>query len=274
MKSLVLIPVLFGTFAKVCGSHSSCKGSTRKLYMKGCLPTVAVANRASGTVSVLDGISGCLIDSIDMPGPNAEPMYVDATPRGLVYVNDRANDHIAVFDSTKQYELVKLIPCGEGTFHSCSDQASTILWVINDIDKSITVIDMINAEPVATIDVSELVPPSKKPHDLSITWDAKFAYVTFLGLGDPDGTIIKFDTTTYEVLARKDDLLPDPHVSSTFRSNNLFVPQQGGNVVSLLQQSDLQEVATVPVPNAVSVIFVFCFVYCCPVFVVRWAKIT
>ena len=233
------------------GGDSSCSGSSS--YVQGCLPTVAVANRASGTVSVLDAITGCLIETIDMPpGPNpAEPMYVNSTPRGLVYVNDRANNRIAVFDSTKQYELVKLIPCGKGAFHTGSDQAGTVLWVVNDIEKSLTVIDMVHAEPIATIDVSHIF-PTKKPHDLSVTWDARFAYVTFLGDDAGTDAIVKFDAVTYEVLEVNDNLAPDPHVSTTFRSNFVYVPQQGGNTVSLLKQTDLSEVDQAFVPNAVS----------------------
>ena len=38
-----------------------------------CLPTIAVANRASGSVSILDAEFGNVLKTVDLPG-NAEPV--------------------------------------------------------------------------------------------------------------------------------------------------------------------------------------------------------
>ena len=170
-------------------------------------------------------------------------MYVDATVTGLVFVGDRANDWVVVFDATNDYEVKKLIPVGKGSFHTCSDESSTFLWHVNDIDKTITVIDTVALVAIKTIDLPhDLTRGGGKPHDVTITFDGKFAFVTFIGVEGEHDAVVKYDTKTFEEVARNDKMARDPHVTSTFRSNNLFVAQQGGDVVSILSQEDLKKV--------------------------------
>ena len=47
--------------------------SSEDVEIDSCLPTIAVANRASGTVSILDAEFGNVLKTVDLPG-NAEPV--------------------------------------------------------------------------------------------------------------------------------------------------------------------------------------------------------
>ena len=62
---------------------------------------VVVANRASGTISVIDARSDTLIGTYSLPTGESspEPMYVTYSKgSGLVFVGDRANNRVVVFD--------------------------------------------------------------------------------------------------------------------------------------------------------------------------------
>ena len=74
---------------------------------------VVVANRASGTISVID-VRTEHVTTVNLPaGDNPpEPMYVVYVHRGnYVFVGDRANDRVVVFDAD-DYSVVDTIPAG------------------------------------------------------------------------------------------------------------------------------------------------------------------
>ena len=96
-------------------------------------------------------------------------MYVVAV-NGFVYVGDRANNWIAVFKASTnlKYELVKVMPGGQGIFHMWADAAGEMLWVNNDIDNTITVFNLRRMVPIKTIDLpSDIVGSGGKPRDTS-----------------------------------------------------------------------------------------------------------
>ncbi|MFN2123492.1 MAG: YncE family protein, partial [Candidatus Promineifilaceae bacterium] len=76
---------------------------------------IVVANRGSGSISVIDVATDMVLDTIDLPGANtAEPMYVVYSKFGdRVYVGDRANDQVVVFDAD-DFSIVDTVPTGSG----------------------------------------------------------------------------------------------------------------------------------------------------------------
>ena len=106
---------------------------------------IVVANRGSGTISVLDALTGEVRGTYALPqgtGERApEPMYVVYTRTGnQVFVGDRANDRLVVFDADS-FAVEATVPTGSGVFHMWANLHETQLWVNNDVDKSSTVID-------------------------------------------------------------------------------------------------------------------------------------
>jgi YVTN family beta-propeller protein len=100
---------------------------------------VVVANRNSGSISVIDTATDTVLDTITLPGSNpAEPMYVVYSKFGdRVFVGDRANDQVVVFDAD-DFSVVGTVPTGSGVFHMWADSRGRQLWVNNDVDNTAT----------------------------------------------------------------------------------------------------------------------------------------
>ena len=83
---------------------------------------VVVANRASGTISVIDTATDTVVGIYMLPGTNTpEPMYVVYTNVGKrVFVGDRANNQVVVFDAD-DFSVEATIPAGAGVFHMWAD---------------------------------------------------------------------------------------------------------------------------------------------------------
>ena len=116
--------------------------------------SIVVANRASGTISVINARTAQLTHTIDLPqeGDDAfpEPMYVNqVSAHQRLFVGDRANDRVVVFNS-RSLEVVGTVACGQGVFHMWADRQGDQLWVNNDIDNTITVIDPASLSVLAT----------------------------------------------------------------------------------------------------------------------------
>lgn len=213
---------------------------------------VVVANRGSGTISVLNAANGAPIGTFNLPsGPNTpQPMYVVYVRRtSSVLVGDRANDRVVEFDA-RSFDVERTAPTGAGVFHMWVDPlANRQLWVNNDIDNTSTVIDPLTFQVLATVPMpADLVGMGGKPHDVILEPLGVYAYVTMLVPG-PNDYVIQFDTTTFSEVGRA-EVGKDPHVSLTFRNWNLYVPCQNSNVVVVLDRRDLSPVATVAVPGA------------------------
>jgi YVTN family beta-propeller protein len=212
---------------------------------------VVVANRASGTISVLDAATAAVVETVALPaGANpAEPMYVAASTSGdRVFVGDRGNDRVVVFDAA-DWSVVGTVPAGAGVFHMWSGSGDRQLWVNNDIDNTSTVIDPKRLEVIATVPTpADLVAAGYKPHDVILDPSGRFAYVTLVGGVDHDW-VVQFSTRTFAELNRTPVGL-DPHVSVTPSSKALWVPAQNGDVVQLLDLRTLELVDEIAIPGA------------------------
>lgn len=212
---------------------------------------VVVADRASGTISVIDAATEQLVGTYPLPpGENEpEPMYVTHVTRGdHVFVGDRANNRVVVF-AAADYSVVSTIPAGAGVFHQWADPQGRQLWVNNDVDNTATVIDVRSLSVIGTVDMpSDLVEAGYKPHDVILDPNGRFAYVTLLGGTDHDW-LVQFDTATMLETNRAQVGL-DPHVSITPRNKLIYVPAQNSDVVTVLNRRTLALVAAIDVPGA------------------------
>lgn len=213
---------------------------------------VVVANRGSGSISVIDTQTDQLVDTIPLPdGDNPpEPMYVVFSKKGnFVFVGDRANDRVVAFDAA-DYSVAGTVDTGAGVFHMWADDRDQFLWVNNDIDNTSTVIDPVSLEVITTVDMpADLLAKGYKPHDVILDPKGRFAYVTLLGGTDPNDYLVQFSTDTFMEVNRA-AVGKDPHVSLTQNNDLIYVPAQNSNVVGIFNRETLEFVDEISVPGA------------------------
>ena len=211
---LALVGVL--TFAL-----SSCDDDDHSAYEE----RVVVANRASGSLSFIDAVSDEVISTLVLP--DAEPMYVVYVRQtDKVYVGDRRQNAVHVIDPDTR-NVVQSIAVGQGVFHMWADGKGRQLWVNNDIDNTISVIDLRTHQVVHTISLSV------KPHDVFLTREGQHAYVSVINpnANEPD-SIFMFSTKTKNRVGAK-AVGKDPHVFHLSKGNQLLVPCQSGQLFVL-----------------------------------------
>lgn len=219
---------------------------------KGGGPTVVVANRGSGTISVISAASGQLLDNYDLPaGPNApEPMYVVYGPQGnRVFVGDRANSRVVVFDAST-FAVEATIPTTAGVFHMWADPQDSQLWVAADADKVYSVIDTHSLAVIATVPIpADLAEMGGFPHDVILDPVRPLAFASILGLPGDHDYVVQYDTNTFMETGRA-AVGKDPHLSLARQNDKLYVPAQGSNIVSVLDRVTLAPITDINVPGA------------------------
>jgi YVTN family beta-propeller protein len=214
---------------------------------------VVVANRASGTISVIDARSAELSGTYALPQaggePQPEPMYVNfLAAHQRVFVGDRANARVAVFDA-RTFEVLGTVPAGQGVFHQWVNPNGEQLWVNNDIDNTATVIDARTLEVIATVDVpADLVAMGGKPHDVTLDPRERWGYITVLGIAGPNDYVVQYDATTYTEVDRH-PVGKDPHLKIGV-GTDLYVASQNSNQLLALDPATLAEVADLAIPGA------------------------
>lgn len=215
---------------------------------------VVVANRNSGTLSVIDATSDQLLFNIMLPQGEGEffpePMYVTyLSETDEVAVGDRANDRLVVFNLI-DYSVSALIPLGEGVFHSWADPDEEQLWVTNDVDNTVSVVSLNQKEVIATIPLAEdLVATGGKVHDVLLDPVSNFAYVSVIGVEGETDVILKYSRQTFQEVDRA-FVGDDPHLAATASNDFLYVPTQGANQVSILDRTTLDLVEEISIPGA------------------------
>ena len=212
---------------------------------------IVVANRGSGTISVID-VASNTATTVAMPaGSNpAEPMYVgySATYR-RVFVGDRGNNRVVVFRAD-DYSVEDTIPAGAGIFHMWPEDARDQMWVNNDIDNTITVIDTVSLAVLATPAApADLVALGGKVHDVIVDPRKPFAFVSMIGVGGPDDYVVKYSTETFLEVGRV-AVGKDPHLSLVRQKKLLYVPCQNSNAVFVFDRQSLAKIDEIPVPAA------------------------
>jgi DNA-binding beta-propeller fold protein YncE len=214
---------------------------------------IVVANRGSGSISVIGGKSGELRGTYMLPyadGENMpEPMYVNGIARmKKVFVGDRANDRVVVFDASN-YEVIGTVPAGQGVFHQWIDRQGKQLWVNNDIDNTVTVINPNDLSVITTIDIpADLVAMGGKPHDVVLDHRGRYGYVTVLGIDGPSDYLLQFDALSYTEMNRQ-PVGKDPHLAIG-TNTDLYVPSQDSGTVLVFDPQSLELLESIHAPGA------------------------
>ena len=213
---------------------------------------IVVADRGSGTITLISARTDKVIDTLELPPGDAppEPMYVYYTPIcNRFFVGDRGNDRVVVYNA-RTLEVEATAPTGAGVFHMWGNLFSRQLWVNNDIDNTSSVIDLLTLQTIATVPTpADLVAAGGKPHDVILAPIGIFAYVTVLGVDGDNDYVVQYRTDTFEEVCRA-PVGKDPHVSLTWRNWLLYVPCQATNEVHILNRWTLDIVKVLEIPGA------------------------
>jgi len=210
----------------------------------------AVANRASGSLSIIDIATNQLKDTITLPFNQTdnipEPMYIAySKPLDVVFVGDRANDRVVVFDPY-DYSPITTIATRKGVSHMWAKGKQ--LWVVNDIDNTLSVINTHYFSLIKTLSIPEdLIALGGRPHDVIL--DRHSAYVTIIGTSDDAGYVVKYSRRNFKEVARA-RVGGDPHVILNRKYKPLYVASQDGNAVHILNRSNLNEIKKLDIPGA------------------------
>lgn len=219
--------------------------------------TIVVANRGTGNISILDEVTGELIRTVDLPAGSGEnqpdPLYVyNLISTNEVVVDDRANNRVVFFDS-ETFEVTGTVETGAGNFHMWASPQEDQLWVANDIDNTLTVIDPQTKQEITRVALpDEIVGSDSLPHDVTIDPSGDFAYVTVFQNDNPDNDLlVKVDANTFEIL----DTAPvgkDPHVSINPESNLVYVPGADTGRIDVFDRrgTELTQVDSIDQPGA------------------------
>jgi DNA-binding beta-propeller fold protein YncE len=238
-----LLQTLLAGLIAVAGTVSSALADRGK---------IVVANRGSGTISIIDAQSAEWIADVPLPPGDRfpEPMYVVNTPyRNRVWVGDRANNRVVVFDG-RTFDVVDTLPAGAGIWHQWADAFGNRMWVVNDLDKTATVIDANRLEVVAAVPMpADLTALGARPHDVVLDPLGLFAYVTMHAVDPAFDVIVQFHG---ESLAEVNRALvgKDPHVAFNWRTWELYAPCQGTGAVFVLDGLTLDQTDVIDVPGA------------------------
>ena len=209
---------------------------------------VVVANRASGSISAIDGDQATLLGTYPMPN-GGEPMYVVHNARNnTILVGDYAGKVVA-FDG-RDLSVTGSADAGAGVFHMWMSNDYRQLWVNNELDKSISVINPTTLQTITTFDIpADLEMRGFKPHDVIVDPDNTAAYVTMLNGMEAINYVVKYDAQTFAEIDRA-EVGADPHVSLTANNGYLYVASQGADRLFVLNRSDLSLVTDLSIPNA------------------------
>ena len=199
---------------------------------------IVVANRASLSLSVIDVRTDRIIGTYPLPD-NGEPMYVvSSSRRNRVFVGDRANNRVVVFNR-RNFRVETTVPAGNGVFHMWADPTERQLWVVNDGDNTITVIDTKTLAVITTIPTpADLVAAGGRPHDVILDPASRFAYVSMIGVPGPD-VVVQYSTATFSEVGRT-EVGEDPHLSLARQDHLLYVPCQNTSNVFVLDRDTLE----------------------------------
>lgn len=255
LKMTVLMAGLLGLQAIALNAEAA------KKYVPG---RIIVANRTSGTLSIIDEKTGQLLKNVPVAGKYSfarppEPMYVNYVAKlNQLLVNDRTNNQVIALDAN-DYHLINTVAINSeevpvaGAFHMWTDGLGKQTWAVGDVAKNITVID-----PKALTVLTQFAIPgdlsSGKPHDVLLDKKAKYAFTTIIGVDGANDYVVQYNPKTFKEVARF-ATGKDPHVGILNSGKPLFVPTQESSKVYVLDPTPAKKLADlsqggIDVPNA------------------------
>jgi DNA-binding beta-propeller fold protein YncE len=211
-------------------------------------PRVVVANRGAGSISVIDGDRDELLWTVPLPG-GGEPMYVTFDQKhDRIFVGDRKNDRVVAF-SAADFSVAGTVPAGEGVFHMWDSPDDRSLWVVNDIDKTLSVIDQETLKLKRTVAIpKDLAAAGGKPHDVVVDPFGHAVYTTVVGFPGKS-VVVKLSAYSGKELARA-DVGGDAHLGIGAKDSRLYVPAQEADAVHVLSRYNLAEKRQIKIPGA------------------------
>ena len=211
------------------------------------LNRTVIANRASGTISVINSDTDQVEQTISLPN-NGEPMYVVYNDLSNTILVGDYNGRVVGYDGLS-LNFAGSANAGAGVFHMWLSPDNQQLWVNNELDKTISVINPNTYATITTFSIpADLLALGYKPHDVIVMPNNAAAFVSMLGPLNED-YVVKYSATSFEELDRVAVGL-DPHLSLTAANPYLYVASQGADELKVFNRSDLSEVATLSIPNA------------------------
>lgn len=217
MRKNILLTLFLGASIPLltisCNKDDSVMEKDEPMYEE----IVAVANRGNSSVSFIDARKNSVISTLTIPA--SELMYLVYVPKNdKLYVGDRAAKKVHVINpQTKMVE--SSINVGAGVFHMWADGLSKQLWVNNDRDKTISVIDLSTNAVIKTIAVDT------SPHDVFLTKDGSTAYVSVIAGLDKPNKIYMYRTSDFTKTGEVEVGI-EPHLYHLSNSNKLYAPCQ------------------------------------------------
>ncbi len=225
----------------ICGTATTARASRQD---------IVITNRGAASISVINAATHS-VTHYPLPSGTTvpEPMYPAFIPGSQrLYVGDRGNNRVIMFDA-RDYGMLGEIPVGAGVFHMWAEKSRGQLWVNNDVDKSISVINTSTNAVITTFPTpTDLNGLGGKPHDVILDPTAPFAYVTMIGVTGQNDYVVKYSTESFLEVDRA-AVGKDPHVSLSAANNLLYVPTQNANEVRVLDRSTLDFVTSIPIAN-------------------------
>ena len=127
------------------------------------------------------------------------------------------------------------------------------LWVANDIDNTLTVIDPQSKQEIGRVALPpEIIGENAIPHDVIVDSSGDFAYTTIIREDNPDSDLlVKIDANTFEILDTA-EVGKDPHVSLAPENNLLYVPAADSDRIEVFDRrgTELNQVDTIEQPGA------------------------
>jgi DNA-binding beta-propeller fold protein YncE len=207
---------------------------------------IVVANRGSASISVIDVATNDVVN-IPMPAGAAtpDPMYFWYNRNNdLLYVGDRANDRVVVFNPRTYTVVNDNIPAGDGVFHMWGSHTTNRLWVVNDTARAISVIDMTTNTNVGSRPTPNDAGPNAFPHDIVVEPDGSAAYVGIFSTDNPTNDIVvKYGNGAGFPELDRGATGKSPHVGLTASNNVLYAPSQNSDRADVLSRSTLDPVA-------------------------------
>jgi YVTN family beta-propeller protein len=218
---------------------------------------IVIANRGSGNISILNEETGELIRTVDLPSSEGEltpePMYVyNLISTNEIIVDDRANNRVVFFDS-ETFAVTGTVDTGVGNFHMWASPDETQVWIVNDQDDTLTVIDPQTKTEITRVALPEdVIGADALPHDVIIDPTGDYAYVTVIQANNPDSDLlVKIDARNFTILDTA-EVGKDPHVSLAPENNLLYVPAAISNQIDVFDRrgTELVKVDTIEQPGA------------------------
>ncbi len=208
---------------------------------------IAVANRNAETVTLIDMESERKVQ-IELE-EGSEPMYAQ-NPffSDEIWIGDRGHSRVLVYDALRLRRTAE-IPTGNGVFHMWNHGELGQMWVVNDIDKTMTVISLETKEVLATVPIPEDLAADFKPHDITVTKNSAIVSL-FSTTGKEEGWLIKYSGKTFKE-KRRLKVGGDPHLLFWgFKKSKLYVATQDNGKVLRINPRQLRVTGTLDIPGA------------------------